>query len=171
MKPVRIGYARIRRHATSLLKEQSKPPVNLDSINQRLNIEVREMDLAADISGILYREDERRVILVNENHSLPRKRFTIAHEIGHLQLHRGDPIHVDSTFRINLRDPRSATAEDIEEVEANAFAANLLMPVTWLRAEPSYSSLDLNDDTEVLKLADRYQVSRQAMLVRLTTLT
>lgn len=170
MSAFRIGYARIRRLAAALLQGQRKPPVDLDLIAAKVDAEIRHLDLAADISGILYRQNDRRVIVVNQAHAEPRRRFTIAHEIGHLVLHKGVEVHVDSGFRINLRNPRSATAEDVEEIEANAFAANILMPAAWLRADVKDPTLDPTDSRELDALALRYQVSPQAMVVRLASL-
>jgi Zn-dependent peptidase ImmA (M78 family) len=166
----RISYPKIRRHAAILLARQLRPPVNLVPILASLDVEVREIDLASDISGILYRQPTRRVIVVNKKQSEVRRRFTIAHEVGHLILHKGQEVHVDSGFRINLRDPRSATAENVEEIEANAFAANLLMPSTWLKDCLRSETVDWTDSAELEDLADRYQVSPHAMLVRLTSL-
>lgn len=80
-----------------------------------------------DVSGMLVRQDDSIVIGVNQDHPESRQRFTIAHELGHLILHRGRPLVVDSV-RVNLRDSRSSMATDLEEIEANSFAAELLMP-------------------------------------------
>jgi Zn-dependent peptidase ImmA (M78 family) len=166
----RVSYARVRKQASGLLADQRAAPVDLNQILGQLGVELREMDLADDVSGILVRDGERKVVVVNAKHAPARQRFTIAHEIGHLVLHPGQEVHVDNAFRINLRDGRSATADDVEEVEANAFAANLLMPLEWVRSAMSSPSIDLNDDGEVCRLADEFQVSTQAMLIRLTTL-
>lgn len=170
MTALRVSYTRVRRLANDALQGQFRPPVNLDLIAGTLGAEIRYLDLADDISGILYREGGRRIIVVNDRHPSARQRFTVAHEIGHLVLHRGVNVHVDSGFRYNFRNPRSATAEDIEEVEANAFAANLLMPAEWLRNDVGAHTLDLNDETEISALAEKYQVSPQALLIRLSTL-
>lgn len=166
----RVGYARVRRLAAGLLTGQTEAPVDLNAIADQLAAEIRIMPLSADISGILYRQDDRRVIVVNEAHNAARRRFTIAHELGHLVLHRGTAVHVDDSFRFNLRSPRSSTADDVEEIEANAFAANLLMPAVWLRNDLKDDTIDLNAEDEVRLLADRYQVSVQAMMLRLTSL-
>lgn len=131
---------------------------------------MRALDMEMDVAGVLYRQGDHKVIAVNQMHPLTRRRFTIAHEIGHLVLHRGVPVHVDQGFRINLRDPSSAQGQEIEEIEANAFAANLLMPFYWLRNDLRADLIDLDDSSEVKELAERYQVSQQAMLIRLTTL-
>lgn len=169
MKP-RIGYARVRRKAIELLEGQLCAPVSLELPAKKLGAEIRHVSLQSDVSGILFRGDGRKVIAVNESHSLLRQRFTIAHELGHLALHKGVEVHVDQIFRINLRDSRSATAEDVEEVEANAFAANLLMPAQWIRQDVAGEPLDLENEERVHTLAERYQVSTQAMIVRLASL-
>ncbi|MGW1419838.1 ImmA/IrrE family metallo-endopeptidase [Bradyrhizobium manausense] len=169
MKP-RIGYARVRRKAAELLEGQNSPPVSLDLVADLLGAEIREVELDDDASGILFRGNGRKVIAVNRSHHPLRKRFTIAHELGHLALHKGAEVHVDQVFRINLRDARSATAEDVEEIEANAFAANLLIPAQWIRLDVAGYTLDLENEARIDALADRYQVSKQAMIVRLTSL-
>jgi Zn-dependent peptidase ImmA (M78 family) len=168
MKP-RIGYARVRRRALELLEGQHTPPVSLETVAEMLGAEIREVELEHDVSGVLFRGQGRKVIAVNKAHTGLRKRFTIAHELGHLALHKGAEVHVDQVFRINLRDARSATAQDVEEIEANAFAANLLIPAQWIRADLAGSPIDLENEGRIGALAERYQVSAQAMIVRLRT--
>lgn len=170
MSDVPVAYARLRKLASELIADQTTPPIKLEPILERLGVELRQVDVADDISGILIRDGERRIVIVNAKHSDVRQRFTVAHEIAHLVLHRGEEVHVDSAFLVNLRDPRSGTAENIEEVEANAFAANLLMPADWVRRALGETWLDVNDDSEVARLAETFQVSLQAMLIRLTNL-
>src|SRR3954470_4270018 len=70
----------------------------------------------------------RYIIGINSSHPETRKRFTIAHEMGHLVLHQLDQVHVDKQFLVKLRDDISSQAIDPHEIEANAFAAALLMP-------------------------------------------
>jgi len=165
-----IAYARIRKLASELIAGQTAPPVSLEPVISHVGAELRCLDVADDISGILIREGERKLIVVNEKHSVVRQRFTIAHEIAHLVLHRGEEVHVDSAFLVNLRDPRSGNADNLEEVEANAFAANLLMPADWVRRALRDTWVDVNDDSEVARLSGLFQVSPQALLIRLTTL-
>lgn len=170
MSAIRPGYARLRRRADELLVDQTTPPVDLTRIAAGLNVEIRPFALGAEVSGVLYRDGARKVIVVNQRHSDLRQRFTIAHELGHLMLHKGEPVHVDEGFRLNLRDPRSATAEEVEEVEANAFAANLLMPAEWLRRDVMAEQLDPSDEDTLRRLATRYGVSLHAMALRLASL-
>jgi Zn-dependent peptidase ImmA (M78 family) len=98
-----------------------------------------------------------------------RQRFTIAHEIGHAVLTAQDFLYVDKVAR--LRDARSAQGTDPAEVEANAFAAELLMPADMLEREVQRrGGLDVYDQDDVLELAGEFQVSTQALLIRLNML-
>ena len=68
--------------------------------------------------------DEKRVIALNRNDYATRKRFTIAHELGHFLLHCGDTNDFYERYKKGL----DRGQRDIEENEANHFAAELLMP-------------------------------------------
>jgi Zn-dependent peptidase ImmA (M78 family) len=127
--------------------------------------------LEGDLSGLLFREEGRTIIGVNTMHPKPRQRFTIAHELGHLELHEGYGIHVDHKFPImRKRDGRSSQAVDFDEIEANGFAAELLMPAEMLERDLHDKDLDFEDDEMIRQLADRYHVSLQAMAIRLGNL-
>lgn len=130
---------------------------------------VRMEPFPGDVSGMLYKPDASAdsppVIGVNSLESQVRQRFTIAHEIGHLVLHKLEGIHVDKKY---LRDGRSKTAEDNLEIEANTFAANLLVPLDWLRDDVATTAIDVESDEEVAALAKRYEVSTQVMAIRLS---
>lgn len=56
-----------------------------------------------------------------------------------------------------------------EEIEANYFAAHLLVPTSMLRQELEKigGKIDLSDDAQVKALADRFDVSIALMAVRL----
>lgn len=126
-----------------------------------------------DVSGMILRDGERTVIAVNSAHSKVRQRFTIAHEIGHLILHEGRPLIVDSGIQVNLRDQRSSQASSRQEIEANRFAAELLMPAESVgrRAEQLVGEVpNLSDDGLAAALAETYHVSRQSMTYRLVNL-
>lgn len=108
------------------------------------------------------------VIAVNSAQHENRQRFTIAHELGHFLLHRGTKLHFDEDFRIDYRDATSSDATKREEIEANAFAAALLMPRRilmrdWLRLAPD----DKEISDAIRTLAKRYRVSQKAMELRL----
>lgn len=123
-----------------------------------------------DIDGFLYREDSEAVIGVNRDQAAVRQRFTIAHELGHLLLHERSQVHVDRGFRVRLRSGVSREGIDRDEMEANRFAAELLMPTGFLRADLEEWELDLADDRQLRVLARRYGVSTQALAIRLNSL-
>jgi len=99
-----------------------------------------------------------------------RQRFTIAHELGHLLLHDGVPIRIDRNFRVNWRKGSGVNASNVEEIEANFFAASLLMPKSMLTTANRLDHFDVEDDAEIVRLARLFRVSTQAMTFRLAEL-
>jgi len=174
----------IERHAKKLLDEvgTKSPPVPVKEIAEKLGVKVIFNPHDGDISGALHRNGELLVIGVNENDPEVRQRFTIAHEIGHLRLH-DDPMHVDrwhypdklpsrtvsKALQSFLRNTESSQASDPREIEANRFAAALLIPVQFL-ARSFKSPRPPLKEIDVRSLAEEYQVSQQAMTFRLINL-
>jgi Zn-dependent peptidase ImmA (M78 family) len=150
-------------------------PVDIESVAKFLDIPVVLKTLGDDVSGLLITNSRATTICVNRDHPRVRRRFTIAHELGHHclghQFEAGEHVHVDEGNYISARGPRSATGIDPKEVEANQFAAALLMPSELLRQEAAKlrSGSGLLD-VHVSLLAERFQVSEQAMTIRLDTL-
>ena len=148
----------------------TSPPVPVEEIARLLGAHVTYAPFEGDLSGMVYREKSRVVIGVNSLHHSNRQRFTIAHEIGHMLLHPGKEIHIDRTFYVNLRDDLSTKAVDPQEIQANQFAAELLMPENLLLADLAGRVIDFESDESLRKLALRYRVSPQALTLRLTNL-
>ena len=161
-------------------------PVPVERIAQKLGAQVRFGPFDGDLSGLIFRErdeavdEEITIIGVNSRHAPTRRRFTVAHEIGHLllghlDLSEGD-LHVDHKFFYKKRSARSSQGVDMEEIQANAFAAELLMPEKFLRHDfevfraDSIEFFDLEDGELAGALAERYKVSLQTMIIRLTKL-
>lgn len=148
----------------------SEPPVDTAAIARRLGIDVVVADLDDDISGLLVTGRKDPVICVNKKHSRNRQRFTIAHEIAHYQLGhqfvRGQHLHVERGVFISQRTGRSSEAIDPKEIEANQFAACLLMPKALLESQ---IQVPVSDD-DVTALAKKFGVSEHAMTIRLTRL-
>jgi Zn-dependent peptidase ImmA (M78 family) len=162
-------YARIEQLADSLLREARiyEPPVPIDDIVRGQGIVIRPMDLK-EISGLVVRDGTRTVISVNSAHSLTRKRFTVAHELAHALLHEGEEVRYDKDFRVDFRSGASSAGTDVVEMEANFFAASILMPWRFLEADPLLAGLDFEDAEAAIKpLAARYKVSPHAMSIRL----
>jgi Zn-dependent peptidase ImmA (M78 family) len=146
-------------------------PVDVDAIARQLGVQIVLERLDKSVSGMLYRDDDHVLIGVNSAHPERRQRFTVAHELGHLVLHKGRPLVVDHV-RLNFRDATSSTATDSEEIQANAFAAELLMPRDRViaAARPALQQATGSDAAVVRDLADGFGVSVEAMDYRLTNL-
>ena len=162
----------IIKRATSLLEQHGVvvEPVDVEVVARRMGIIVRKTPTNEDLSGFLVKQNGVAVIGVNALHHVNRQRFTIAHEIGHFLLHDFDELHVDKSI-VRLRDGKSSKGEIDAEIEANCFAAELLMPQKFIEKALTFTPVnDLLDDAGMLKLAKRFQVSVQAMSNRLRTL-
>jgi Zn-dependent peptidase ImmA (M78 family) len=158
---------RIRLKVKALLREQGihRPPIPVEKIARKLGLEVRYEPLQGDLYGALVRGDGENYIGVNSLNHPNRRRFTIAHELGHFILHEGIKVHIDKGLRVNWRDDESSQAVSDEEMEANRFAAELLMPLPFLSED--IKKLKSVDQETVALLANRYRVSAQAMSIRL----
>lgn len=172
MKPVRPRYTRITREVSALLVQAKvkAPPIPVEKIAKLVGAKVTYNNFQNEISGLLLRREKSVVIGVADEQSPTRQRFTIAHEIGHLLLHEGEELHVDADFRVNLRSAASSKANDVTEIEANAFAAELLMPISFLKKDVARLQIDMENSEQIDQLAEKYGVSAQAMTFRLLNL-
>ncbi|MEO6728520.1 MAG: ImmA/IrrE family metallo-endopeptidase [Candidatus Dojkabacteria bacterium] len=136
--------------------EIKSPPIVLKDILEHLkliyNLDFNccGLELSNDFSGFYRNENGLIIIGYNNSHHEHKQRFTVAHEFGHFILdHR--IIMGELTQRIRLN------SKIKEEVEANAFASELLMPSHLIRKEIIQSKDD------ILRLANKYKVSKEAM--------
>lgn len=116
-----------------------------------------DAESAATASGWYKLDEGRPTILFNAGEAATRRRFTIAHELGHYALGHG-PRPRDSAAAFNLLN------HDRVETEANRFAAELLMPAAQVR-----SMLD-SGVVALSALANAFGVSEVAMKFRLMNL-
>jgi Zn-dependent peptidase ImmA (M78 family) len=145
-----------------------RPPVPVDKLVKKLGLLLAPLPADDEISGAIIRKDGRVVIAVNPAHHINRQRFTIAHELGHYFLHEGLETHVDQNFRVAWRNAESSKAIDWNEIQANRFAAELLMPTSFMLKD--LDSLEAVDRHAVALLATKYVVSPDAMKIRLSQL-
>lgn len=173
---MRPRYSLARRRARELLDEAgiTSAPVPLEQLAERCRATIRYEPFEGELSGMVHRRpDGSGVIGVNSEHSDSRQRFTIAHEIGHLLLHGDEEFHIDEKLPLARRDQVSSKAVDPREIEANQFAAELLMPEFLVRK--SVKTLikedgDVTVEDAIEDLARTYSVSAVAMTHRLTNL-
>ena len=145
-----------RNLAQKLIKEAKvrEAPVSLQHIIEHIqttrSLVVTRIEVSERVSGLLVvcksLDGEYATIGFNTNHPWCRRRFTIAHEIGHLLLehacsrNEGDGSH--------------------NETEANVFAAELLMPKIILKK-------DYANSPDIPTLSRLYRVSDQALSIQL----
>ena len=145
-----------------------RPPVPVDKVAKRVKLLLAPLPADDDISGAIVRKDGHVVIAINPAHHINRQRFTIAHELGHYFLHEGLEQHVDQNFRVSWRNADSSKAVNWTEIQANRFAAELLMPTKFMQRD--LDSLNQIDKRTVALLASKYAVSPEAMKIRLSQL-
>lgn len=127
-------------------------------INIFNDIEVLEDYLDPEISGMIEYINFGYIITINKYHSENRKRFTLAHELGHYMMHKdflksNGNIEDKMLFRNNL-------TQDKIEIQANEFAAQLLMP------EIEFKSAINQGINSIAELAKKFQVSAAAIKYR-----
>ena len=149
-------------YASQLAPYMVKAPTDVAGAADALGLKVFALELPKGISGILkhdrsYGTPSEYVIFVDSKEPAVRQRFTAAHEIGHFLLHR-DSIYgkIEDNYLL-----RAHGMSNRQELEANEFAADLLMP--WeLINQAMDSGITTVDD-----LASHFKVSRLAMGIRL----
>jgi Zn-dependent peptidase ImmA (M78 family) len=162
--------AKARAAALRLIEEHGvrTAPVPLDRIIRAAGVIVQYGPFDGELSGMAFIKDGQAMIGVNSLHASTRQRFTLAHELGHILLHRpvleASGVHVDKgSLR---RDSLASEGVDDQEIEANNFAAELLMPEPLLAAALDGHNLDLEDDEAVEALAKKFKVSTTALQFR-----
>ena len=151
-----------------LSEAQENVPVQVEQIPEKLGIEYRLYPFRNGISGMLERLRTGFRITVNEFDPFTRRRFTVAHELGHYMLHGhllkkvGDGLDDDALYRsTEVGKYHNTEITQKQETEANRFAANLLMP--YERVWEQFREENATPE----RLARLFQVSQRSMEIRL----
>ena len=129
-------------------------PVSLQQVIEHLQtsytLDVRRIEVSQRVSGLIVvcKEVDSEYATIGFNGDLPwcRRRFTIAHEIGHLLLgHTCTGGHDDGSHN---------------ETEANIFAGELLVPTTFIKK-------DFAKSQDLQGLSKLYRVSQQTLTIKL----
>ncbi|MFC6276413.1 ImmA/IrrE family metallo-endopeptidase [Psittacicella hinzii] len=142
-------------------------PVDPVAISRRFGIDVYYDDLPEEVSGALIKTAEMGfpIIMVETSEPGVRKRFTVAHELGHY-LYNTFILKLEDTYeKFDFRGLLSSQGNNEEEIFANSFAAALLMPEKEIRKKGK----SLNQ-TQMLELASQFNVSLEALTYRLQNL-
>jgi Zn-dependent peptidase ImmA (M78 family) len=145
------------------------PPYEIERIALEAGIISIEPRIDAGFEGLLMTDADKQsgFIVYNQNSPVPRRRFTISHEIGHFLLRSHD-----GRAQCVLQDlsvVRSKDALKNREAEANRFAVELLMPEATFRR--NVRSLGSPEIDHVVQLAERYGVSKEAAARRYAGVT
>lgn len=145
-------------------------PISVEQALEDLGVEVRYVLLEEHISGSVVFNADSTIVLVNQDHSKYRQRFTLAHELGHILLHKGTkPVMIDSK-QVEWRRENANPEDFYQEVEANVFAANLLMPEESIYEYLEFHQIFWPDENDVPNMAKVFKVSKAAMRIRLLSL-
>ena len=143
------------------------PPISISELVEKNNIQLLEVVFDdPNLSGAIKRTEEGFKIFVNAHEPLTRKRFTIAHELGHFFLEdfQTNQEEITRTEDIFFRFPPETPSDKTREVKANYFAACLLMPSFLIKEFWEITRRDLQ------RMADFFLVSELAMGIRLEEL-
>lgn len=151
---------RLRATPDDLLRvlDMTTPPVDIRLLVERMGIDLIEQPIDKPWCGQLDSSEDEAAITVNTNQAVHevRRRFTIAHECGHLMLHGAGRKFRDVNFV-------GDNPQDVEEErQANRFAAALLAP-PWM--VESYAGI-FNYGTDAL--ARLFVVSKQTLEIQMS---
>ena len=135
-------------------------PINVNEIAKINDISIEEV-VVEGFEGILLAQNKNAIIGINKKIREPgRKRFTIAHELGHYHL----PNHLTeqkSIFQCTQQDVTNH--KDGIENEANEFAVELLMPEELFKEKIRHKTLSY---TTIADLAEQFQTSLTSTAIR-----
>lgn len=119
---------------------------------------IKEENIKGAEGRIMFNHGEA-LITINSSITLPgRRRFVLAHELGHFIMHKDQLVaHSDTDKTLN-----DWYKNGPQEIQANDFAKELLMPTTSFKplAEGKFSMKQIDS------LAEKFQTSKTATLLR-----
>ena len=143
--------------------------VDIEEAVESIGIDVRYSDMThldiEGVSGYVYSNEGKPIIVVNGEDVEKRRRFTIAHELGHVFLHWDwlpNEKLKDDLVEISFRNGRYYSKEQLErEEEANKFAAEFLAPRKNVKESlKKYQEKGMsNKEEQIYNLSEDYNVS------------
>lgn len=141
----------------------NKMPIDVYKICNTFNIEITYDELKTCDGGFLLNAGRKKIVINSNVGSESKKRFTIAHELGHYFL----PNHKGIAYNCIIKDQTLGDSSLFEEErEANEFASELLMPTKIFKEIIAHVNIDLNIPSAV-KIAKYFNVSKIAAAIKL----
>lgn len=137
---------------------------SIEDIVYALNVPLKYSKLS-NCDGRIIHEGSKSIIVINDSNNFKtRRNFTIAHELGHYLMHRGDLIlHLDDTTTTSWNNTQSNNKLSRQEAEANTFASEILLPTHLFKDEVFEKPFSPN---LIRLISDKYQVSRSSVIYR-----
>lgn len=146
-------------------------PIKIEDIAKSRGLLIVPYALGDDVSGLLAIQNGVGTIGYNQTEPKVRRRFTIAHELGHYELHRDkSDLFVDKEFIYRSLNSGNTAVNQQMEQEANLFASGILMPTDLVRKEVESKNIDLTSEDTIKQLAKLFEVSTTAMSIRISSL-
>lgn len=145
-------------------------PVDPFWLAEQLGLKVLQGDLPENVSGKLIKHlGQEAVVLLSRADGRNRQRFSCAHELGHYSKRLTSPprVDVENYTYVDFRDDRAKSGTDEDEIFANQFAAELLMPRAAIREMVRWEPSPLDAPAA---LATFFGVSPEALRYRLQNL-
>jgi len=169
-KEKRMMREEIEKRCTEILQQHGLFSLPIDPVKlaNKEGIKVHNAAFSDDsISGMVARRGRSITMLVNQSDPPYRKRFSIAHELGHHFLHLAEDGEIVTKkidlFRVYIKPEDEEDEQKRRDVEANQFAGALLMPESLVK--------EIYKKTESLtEMAQLFNVSEEAMGIRLEVL-
>lgn len=154
MSPGELAEARIKELGISDPREIN---VDLIAMDASMRVEYGPLD---GCEAMLVGVDNQAVATIKPSPSRGRERYSIGHELGHWEMHRG------RSFRCRVDDPdRNFSSDKVLEKEADGYSAHLLMPSFMF--EPAVKAIGDPGFQELDELARGFETSALATAMRL----
>lgn len=143
-----------------ITKIYKKFPVDVYEVANLFNISIYTQNTNSEFEGAFINGERKFIILNDKIDNEYRKKFTIATLIGHSLI----PWHLKFQYRVRKSGTSTLQTCDIEEIEAQSFASNLIIPADYIEK-------DLTKDNSIKNLKriayEKYKVSLTVLLKRL----
>ena len=136
------------------------PIQNIDEVVKKIGGRVEEsLDIDNMFDGSIRKQDDGFIIYISPFQSTERRKFTIAHELGHLFLHMGYRVNSD-LWNKQMDATYYRAGDSLLEYQANEFAAALLMPKKIYKVIMDQHTI--GNEVETDKIASYFGVSISA---------
>lgn len=139
-------------------------PIDLEKIAKAFDVPIYKEKLDDNLAGCFMAEGGNSAIVVNKKDPESRQRFTIAHELGHFISYK---LQEKEGTIYDERGALASIGRDPEEVFANKFAAEVLMPKDEFKKQMESESAKKD---KIDYLTRHFKVSKQAIEIRAKSL-